>query len=172
MSAFQISQGWKPKVGHWEWGDYLFATTTCGKSSQIQNTVHSLLQKSSFLLHCSTKHIWKIKQRGISISPLYGPDSMMPSVVEAKLLEVTQDSDRFRGPGPLGKGSYGKSQTGPLLTVSPGSCGDRQQLHSKGLEDIQCVCWSFEVQLNLNLCPISTVKNVLKFLISVKTQLT
>lgn len=34
--------------------------------------------------------------------PLYGPDSMMPSVVEAKLLEVTQDSEIFRAPGTLG----------------------------------------------------------------------
>ena len=32
--------------------------------------------------------------------PLYGPDSMMPSVVDAKLLEETQDSERLRAPGP------------------------------------------------------------------------
>lgn len=34
--------------------------------------------------------------------PLYGPDSMMPSVVDAKLLGVSQDSERFRAPGTLG----------------------------------------------------------------------
>lgn len=48
--------------------------------------------------------------------PLYGPDSMMPSVVEAKLLEVTQDSERFRAPGPPGYESYDKIHTGIILT--------------------------------------------------------
>lgn len=31
--------------------------------------------------------------------PLYGPDSVMPSAVEAKLLEAAPDSERFRAPG-------------------------------------------------------------------------
>lgn len=38
--------------------------------------------------------------------PLYGPDSMMPSAVEAKLLEAAPGSERFRAPGLPGWESY------------------------------------------------------------------
>lgn len=43
-----------------------------------------------------------VKNREENILPLYCPDSMMPSVVEAKLLGLTQDSERFKAPGTLG----------------------------------------------------------------------
>lgn len=50
------------------------------------------------------KHTKKaaVKNREENILPLYCPDSMMPSVVEAKLLGLTQDSERFKAPGTLG----------------------------------------------------------------------
>lgn len=48
------------------------------------------------------KHEKQVEMWGGEVLPLYCPDSMMPSVVEAKLLEVTHDSERFRPPGTLG----------------------------------------------------------------------
>lgn len=42
------------------------------------------------------------KYRKGSVLPLYCPDSMMPSVVEAKLVGLQLDSEGFKAPGALG----------------------------------------------------------------------
>lgn len=81
MSAFRISLRLKPKQKS-EPGEYAERTTVCK---------HRTLKIRSS----------EVRERREAL-PLYGPDSMMPSVVEAKLLEVTRDSERFGAPGPPG----------------------------------------------------------------------